>query len=202
MGGRKSRLARRPARREPKQKFIVVCEGAETEPSYFKLLKAHFRDALIEIEAIGPAGDPLGVAMEALRRRKASPRRDSFEKADQYWAVFDRDSFSRFDDAVSLCEKHSLGCARSNPCFEIWLLHHVVEFDRPCTSQEAKTHWQQQSSSGALAPNLVDQLEQAEGRAERQLQVRNDEGTPFGPPSTTVQRLTFEIREAASKSKS
>jgi hypothetical protein len=202
VGARSRRLSRRPAQREPKRKFTIVCEGADTEPSYFGLLKAHFRDALIEIEAIGPAGDPLGVAMEARRRRKASPRHDSFEQADEYWAVFDRDNFNRFDDAVTFCERHSVGCARSNPCFEIWLLHHLTNFDRPCNSQEAKTHWHQQRSIGALDRDLIDQIEQAEERAERQLQVRQYENAPFGCPSTTVHQLTMRIREAASKSKS
>ena len=62
---------------------------------------------------------------------KSRRRKNSFEKNDEVWAVFDRDEHPKFDEAVSLCESNGLGVARSNPCFELWLILHERDYDRP-----------------------------------------------------------------------
>ena len=54
-------------------------------------------------------------------------------------------------------------------------------------------------AGGAKTPdcdNLVTRVEQAEHRAEAQLQRREQEDAPFGNPSTTVGRLTRAICKA------
>ena len=54
-------------------------------------------------------------------------------------------------------------------------------------------------AGGAKTPDcddLVTRVEQAEQRAETQLQRREQEDNPFGNPSTTVGRLTRAIRGA------
>jgi hypothetical protein len=58
-------------------------------------------------------------------------RRDSYEENDEIWTVFDRDAHPQFDEAVKLCEQNRVGVARSNPCFELWLILHEADYDKP-----------------------------------------------------------------------
>ncbi len=141
---------------------------------------------------------------------KAGPRRkkDSYEENDEVWAVFDRDEHPAHDPAVRLCGDKKIGVARSNPCFEVWLVLHVREYDRPDDRWEVQallqTHCPEYDARAGKLPDcagLLTQLNEAERRAERQLTARHDEGNPHGPPSTTVFHLTRAIAEAAAQSK-
>ena len=92
-------LRRRAARREPKRRFVLICEGANTEPQYFRALRRTCIEALIEIEAVPGIGVPYSVAQHAVERaqslglnRKRKKGLSSFEEKDEVWAVFDRDS--------------------------------------------------------------------------------------------------------------
>jgi hypothetical protein len=88
-------LRRRRHTREPKLRFIVYCEGQNTEPAYLAALRHTFANALIEIETIAAVGVPQTMARQAvervraegLGRRRGKPL-NSFEEGDQVWAVF------------------------------------------------------------------------------------------------------------------
>ena len=119
-------------------------------------------------------------------------------------AVFDRDEHPNFDEAVALCVASPVGVARSNPCFEVWLILHKMDFDRPDGRHAVQTHLQslcpEYDAAKGKRPDcvsLMDQLDAAERRAERQLAAREAEGKPYGPPSTTVFNLIRAIRLAA-----
>lgn len=45
--------------------------------------------------------------------------------------MFDGNVHPRYDEAVALSERSKVGAARSNPCFEVWLVLHETDFDRP-----------------------------------------------------------------------
>ena len=45
--------------------------------------------------------------------------------------MFDRDEHPRFRDAVELCKRHGVSVGRSDPCFELWLVLHEQEYDKP-----------------------------------------------------------------------
>ena len=55
----------------------------------------------------------------------------SFEEKDEVWAVFDRDEHPQFEEAVRLCEQNGVKVGRSNPCFEVWLILHLRDWDKP-----------------------------------------------------------------------
>ena len=136
----------------------------------------------------------------APRQRK---RRDSFEEGDQVWAVFDRDNHPRFDEAVALCESSGVCVARSDPCFELWLILHEGNYDRACTRRDVqkklaslRPEYDRDGTKTPDCADLVQRVEIAERRAKRQLQRRDEEGKPHGNPSTTAGRLTRAIREA------
>ena len=188
-------LKRRSPNREPKRRFVLFCEGARTEPDYFTAIKRACANTLIAVKIVPAAGVPMTIAKTAMAAAKPRRRKESFEEGDQIWAVFDRDAHPRFEEAVRLCEQHGVGVARSDPCFELWLILHERDYDRPCDRREAQREFER------LRPEydcdaLVRRVEQAESRAEAQLCRREQERTPRGNPSTTVFRLTLAIRGA------
>ena len=208
-------LRRRGPTREPKQRFTIICEGQNTEPAYFRALQATVQDALVLLVIEPAAGVPMTIAQRAVdlarQQRKDRRRRggtDSYEKNDTIWAVFDRDKHPRFDEAVGLCKAHGVGVARSNPCFELWLILHRTDFDRPGTSKEIQQYLEglcpEYDAAKDKRPDcvsLIAGIDAAEQRAERQLLAREDEGKPFGPPSTSMFILTRAIRLAAAQAR-
>jgi RloB-like protein len=208
-------LRRRQAYREPQRRFTIVCEGKNTEPAYFKALKATIRDARVVLDMIPAAGVPMTIAersVELVRRtnvvRRKRGRVDSYEENDEVWAVFDRDKHDKYAEAVMLCENKGVRVARSNPCFEVWIILHHTDFDRPDDSHAVQVHLEtlcpEYDAARGKRPDCVrfiHRIEDAERRAERQLASRKAEGMPFGPPSTTVFGLTRAIRLAASRSR-
>jgi hypothetical protein len=209
-------LRRQPEKREPKQRFIIFCEGANTEPHYFDALRRACNNALIDVVIIGPAGVPLTLARNAKEKAdelglsaSSSKSLDSFEEADQVWAVFDRDEHPNFQDAVAVCENNGVGVGRSNPCFEVWLILHVQDFDKPDGRKAVQTllkklcpGYSPSKGKKLNCAELVAHVEEAEERAKRLLERRVNEGNAYGPPSSTVGSLTFAIREAARKHRS
>ena len=187
-------LKRRDPNREPKRRFVLFCEGARTEPAYFEAIKRARSGTLIAVEIVPAAGVPMTIAKTAIAVAKPRRRKESFEEGDQVWAVFDRDAHPRFEEAVRLCEQHGVKVARSDPCFELWLILHERVYDRPCDRREAQRKFECRPEYDFDA--LVRRVEEAESRAEAQLRRREAEGAPCGNPSTTVFRLTRAIRDA------
>ncbi|MBF0324938.1 MAG: RloB domain-containing protein [Alphaproteobacteria bacterium] len=209
MGRQLPDLRRKPPSRDPKRVFILFCEGKNTEPAYFKALERHCDCVVLDIQVIRAAGTPLTIAERASAEVRARHTdKGSFQLGDQIWAVFDRDDHPYFDQALKLCEKAKVGIARSTPCFEVWLILHYQDFHRPDGRHAVQRHLaalspEYDAKSGKLpdCASLMKSLDVAERRAETQLQARETERTPFGPPSTTVHLLTRAIRRSASLDK-
>jgi hypothetical protein len=193
----------------PKRKFIVVCEGMNTEPNYFRALQQHFKNTLIAIEPIG--GDPKAVVDRAVKcietlgliKGRRRGKMDSFELLDEVWAVFDRDEHPHFESAINRCLAKNIGIARSNPCFEVWLILHFEDFDKPDDRHEVQKYLQTicpeyDPNSGKTldCERALGNLHEAETRALRQLDNRKKEGAEFGVPSTTVFQLINKLRTA------
>jgi hypothetical protein len=204
------RLKRRRPNRNAKKRFVVVCEGQNTEPRYFdalaQLLRLQHAESLISLVTIGIGGTPGTVADRALAEQRSLKRdrrkaNDSFTENDEVWAIFDRDRHPDFDRAVQVCTANGVGIGRSNPCFEVWLILHEQDYDRPGTSAEIEracekicNGYSRRGSKTADILKLLQKLDNAERRAATQLQRRSDEGSPFGPLSTTVHHLTIKLR--------
>ncbi len=207
------RLSRRGPQREPKRRFILYCEGSNAERDYFNTLKRSFGFTLIEIEINRGVGVPRTVADKAIRRAlqiKPNKRRkeNSFEENDAVWAIFDRDTHPDYQDAVARCQANHVKVGTSNPCFELWLILHIEDFDRPDDHKLVqrrlrvlRPEYDPQRRKTLDCSELVESVGIAEDRAELQLTNRQREGEPHGRPSTTVHQLTRAIREAAEKAK-
>ena len=204
------KLKRKNPRLEPKRSFILFCEGEKTETEYFNAIRRTCSKTLIAVETHGGVGVPYTIAEKAIEKAKSlglTPKsrrkKDSYEERDEVWAIFDRDEHPRFKEAVMKCEEQNVGVGRSNPCFELWLILHVQDYDKPNDRHAMQKLLAQlrpeYDPKGAKKPNcadLVKRVEEAEQRGERGLQNRESGGAPYDNPSTTVGRLTRAIREA------
>ena len=212
---RRSKVRRRPApqlrrrkpNREPRRRFTLFCEGRKTEPAYFDAIRRKCPSTLISIKIHGGVGVPYTIARKAVTFAKqqglapqARRKMNSFEERDQVWAIFDRDEHPRFKEAVKYCERHRVGVARSDPCFELWLILHLQDYNRPCgrhnVQADLKKIRPEYDLHGSKTPNcdeLVEMVIEAKKRAEKQLRDRKNEGSPYGNPSTTVGRLIGEL---------
>lgn len=199
------KLRRSKPSREPRQRFVLFCEGLNTEVEYFKAIRRMYSSTLIRWEIHGGVGVPYTIAEKAVECAKALRRyqRNSYEERDQVWAVFDRDDHPHFNEAVAYCESNKVGVGRSNPCIELWLILHEQNFDkyedRHAMQKLLAGLRPEYDPDGAKTPDcddLVKRVEVTEQRSETQLQRRIEEDNPNGNPSTTVGQLTREIREA------
>lgn len=100
--------------------ILIVCDGQNTEPSYFK----QFRLASARIVAVGNGNNTTSTVQQAIQLSK----QDTY---DQVWCVFDRDSFpaNNFNNAVARAQAKGLRVAYSNQAFEYWLLLHFENHD-------------------------------------------------------------------------
>ena len=204
-------IRRRKSRRiEPKRRFVLFCEGMNTEPMYFSALKQTWTGALISVETRRGVGVPMTIAREAVKfakseglTKKSRRKKNSFEENDEVWAVFDRDEHPNFDDAVSLCQANSVGVARSNPCFELWLILHERDYDRPDhrnavqrALKKLRPEYDNHSRKVPDCNDMVTRVESAEERGKVLVERREEEGIPHSNPSTTVGMLTRAIQIA------
>lgn len=115
---RESDLRRRPARREERRVYLVVCEG-ETEKGYFDSMRGH-PEVRIHTVHVKRAKHP---QRERVVRTAKEADRDDYTEV---WAVFDTDG----DDVTVLCDRargEGIETAPSTPSFETWLLLHLTD---------------------------------------------------------------------------
>ena len=197
-----SDLKRRAPQREPKPRLDLFCEGRKTEPDYFEAVRKVFgiEATVVKVHHIGVPYTIAKIAIEETGRQQRAARRGRPEEDDRIWAVFDRDEHPKFDEAVALCEAHGISVARSNPCFELWLILHLQDHDKPEQRGTLKQMWERlegQLDGPKKFETLAAKAEEAERRAAEQLRRREREGAPRGNPSTTVGALVRALRRAA-----
>lgn len=98
-----------------KPTILIVCEGKNTEPSYFN----QFRLTSATIEPVGEGFNTISLINRAMQ----IANQNSYE---QVWCVFDKDDFDNvdFNNAISLADSNGFGIAYSNQAFEYWVLLH------------------------------------------------------------------------------
>jgi RloB-like protein len=111
-------LVRDRGQREEKPLILIVCEGANTEPSYFR----QFRLANARIKAIGTGTNTLSLVLRAALLAKGYGY-------DQVWCVYDKDSFSAndFNASIKAAIAKGMRLAWSNQAFEYWLILHFED---------------------------------------------------------------------------
>jgi hypothetical protein len=195
-------LRRRRSFREPRARFLIVCEGEVTEPLYFKEVRRIER-GIIDLEIV-PAGVPKSVVERAVQIKRESQRqakagRDQNLLYDRVWCVFDVDEHPFVPEAKEQARANTIEVAVSNPCFELWLLLHFQE--QTAHIERDKVHHQcREHMPGYQKAPPCDVLMPRRGTAvERAIQLDNWHatcGTAGDNPSTGVYRLIQQIEDA------
>jgi hypothetical protein len=115
-------LQRGKPAREQRFKILIVCEGQNTEPSYFE----QFKVATAVIEIVGTGRNTLSLVdyAEHLHQTK-------YQNFNQVWCVFDADpkgdnpsQLINFKKAIQKAANLKYEVAYSNQAFEYWLILH------------------------------------------------------------------------------
>lgn len=108
-------LERREAVKEDIPKILIVCEGKNTEPSYFK----QFKLASAKIVVLGDGYNTVTLVAQAQRLSE-------LDNYSQVWCVFDKDDFpaADFNNAITTAQAAGFKVAHSNQSFEYWLILH------------------------------------------------------------------------------
>lgn len=134
---------RKVGTREIRQYFLIVCEGAKTEPNYFESIKKGLPPGVVDcLEIEGEGKNTLNLIEETIKIRERKEKASNQRKFDQTWAVFDRDSFppDNFNNAINKGEKlkNKIHCAWSNEAFELWYLLHLEFVSAPMSREDFK----------------------------------------------------------------
>lgn len=99
----------------PSPKILIVCEGENTELSYFDQLKLR----TVTIGAIGEGYNTISLVERAADLAKK-------DRYDEVWCVFDKDAFSLhdFNNAINIAKTKNIHGAYSNQAFEYWIILH------------------------------------------------------------------------------
>ena len=176
--------------REVKQTFLIVCEGKETEPNYFRGFKC--RTLSLKIE--GKGKDPINL----VKRAKTLSSEDEF---DQVWCVFDRDEIPSkdFESALKIADENDIKIAYSNEAFELWyILHfHFLNSAIPRSDYPKKLSILMEKPYAKNSRDMYDELlslqPTAIANADRLLQEYSTSDPVTDNPSTTVHHLVKEL---------
>jgi hypothetical protein len=142
-GGRVSRG--RPFRRT----ILVYCEGRETEPNYFRSLRAEDHVTLkfdVTVKR-GKGGSRLQIIQGAVNHLANTPK-----SYDEKYVILDTERLDTpearkdFDNAIRLARQNGFHPHLSNPSFEVWFLAHFVRTCRyfkhaDAVVAELNKHW-------------------------------------------------------------
>ncbi len=192
---KRSYSARLVGKIPPKERFLIVCEGAKTEPNYF----ISFRVPKDVIDVHGIGDNTVGVVNKAIGLKSGGDY-------DQVWCVFDRDSFpsTNFNAAFVLANNNNIEIAYSNEAFEIWYLLHFNYYDTGMSRKqygakltECLGHKYEKNST-TIYEEILEMQPQAIKNAEKLLATYNPENPERDNPSTTVHLLVEELNKFVS----
>jgi hypothetical protein len=175
-----------------RQRFLVICEGEQTEPNYFRAFQVP--GLVIEVKHVGEK--TLRLIEEAHKLRK---RGDD----DQVWCVFDRDDFppDHIHRAIDLARNYRFGVAFSNQAFELWYLLHFDYHNTAITRRDycerlgRKLGHEYAKNSTAIYEELLPYQEIGIRNARRLLGLYEPRQPAHDDPSTTVHELVEELNK-------
>jgi hypothetical protein len=189
----RTREQRQVDRQAIKERFLIVCEGEKTEPIYFEGFRVPGR----VLEVVGTGHNTVSLVDEAVRLKH-----EQSQTFDQYWCVFDRDSFpaDAFKSAIRKAEAAGFRVAYTNEAFELWYLLHFDDHHSALSRTQYRPILEQrlghayQKNSQTMYRELEARQEQAVRRAERLLADYAPAHNPQQDnPSTTVHLLVQEL---------
>lgn len=173
--------------------ILIVTEGAETEPNYFKGFG--IPSLTVKISGIGHVTTSLVEATKNINK--------SFG-ADIVWCVFDCDDFNDFDAAVKLAKEYGFKVAYSVEAFEFWYLLHFNLIDTQLSRQQYEKKIRScigkkyEKNNQEMYELLLPHQENAIRNAKRIEEMHNDNRVVLASkrnPSTTVHHLVEELNK-------
>lgn len=149
-------LQRKSKTRGERSRILIVTEGEETEPQYFRGLSRHLRATGVEVfgvHVVGEGRDPSRVVRKAAKMSDDGALVGDRDGYDSVWCVFDVDEHSRLASAIGAAKKMGFGVAVSNPCFEIWILWHYEEHHGHVGKRDLKIKLRQCGIAGKDLPS-------------------------------------------------
>lgn len=133
-----SRKSRLKSKKLAPANYLIVCEGKQTEPNYFKGLKKKINDIYEnKVDVLIPEIDIKGTGENTTSLVKYTDKYVNYssKRYGEVWVVFDKDDYSdeQFDKAIRSCDYN---VAWSNPNFELWLLSHFKRIDRYISKED------------------------------------------------------------------
>ena len=199
---RQRKRGRRPPFRDPKPRVLIVSEGENTEPEYFRGFAKAFRNSRVTVEIAPEHGVPKTVVEVARDYKKEAAEEAAREKDDNLaydsvWCVFDIDEHPRVGEAKEMARDNGIDLAVSNPCFELRLLLHFQEHpgmqDRAKMGKMLTKHVPKYDKHVDYATYAVG-YQQAATRAKRMDESAAKDGDSGRNPTTGVYKLTELIR--------
>lgn len=180
--------------REVRQRFLIVCEGAKTEPNYFRSFRVPKNVAEIHIQGVGENPSKL---VERAKNLKVQ------ENYDQVWCVFDRDSWTPedFNNALEKAKTEKFKVAYSNEAFELWYILHFeflntgISRKDYCKKLTSLLGYKYQKNRETIYDELFEKQPVAILNAENLLKLYNPNIPAKNNPSTTVHLLVQELNK-------
>jgi len=196
---KRSSERRRIRYRMPREKILIVCEGEQTEPNYFKSFPVN-KD-VVEVDIHGEGKNTDSLVEEAIRLKNRAEKNGS--PYNQIWCVFDRDDFPKqnFYRALQLAVNSKIRVAYSNQAFEIWYLlhfHYVVEAAERSEYQARLSRLlghRYEKNSQTIYRELLDKQEKAITHARKLLEEYHSQDIEAQNPSTKVHLLVEELNK-------
>jgi RloB-like protein len=143
---------RKKQSRKLKPSIYIVCEGTNTERIYFEEIAQQpdvFEKYAITVypseEDQIKAAKKLGESIKTDALNLVKLAKQEIKNYNEVWAVFDKDGYTKHEQAFLEAEKHGVNLAFSSIAFEHWIL----------------LHYEQHQTAFSKSQNVIDYLEQA-----------------------------------------
>jgi len=145
------RFRRKSAKYPVRRLILLVGEGRETEPNYFRAFgREHGARCGFCLAVKGAGGfSPEHCVDKALNEIESARRRH--QKYDEVWCIFDVESVDKtasLAKAMATARKSGIKTCLSNPSFEVWLIAHFERtrksfIDAKAAERHLSDHWQE-----------------------------------------------------------
>ncbi len=195
---RKNQLIRKiGSRGQPKQTFLIICEGKKTEPNYFRA----FHLSNVNVKVIGIGQNTKSLVKATIDNKLLALSYDV--EYDQIWCVFDKDDFpdNDFNDAIQLAQINSIHPAYYNESFELWYLLHFQYFESAIHRNNYMKKLSQllgekyKKNDKTVYDKLLPQQKIAIQNAKKLLKSYSSINPSKNNPSTTVYLLVEELNK-------
>jgi len=166
--------------------ILIVCEGAKTEPEYFKSIKRIWKIAPLQVQICGEecGSDPVSVVQYAIEERMQKSKSGGLAY-DQVWCVIDQDRHTNLPGAINTAKAHKINISLSCPCFAFQNADSLIKDLRQHLPQNQ--YDKAKPPMNALLPNISTALKNAD-------KVRkSNEASSKKSPSTNVDLLVNEL---------